>query len=117
MEAMFDLATQPPAIDDAPAAVSLQTGPGRIEFRDVHFGYGDGRQLLQGVSCTVEPNTTLAIVGASGCGKSTILRLLFRFYDVSRGAVLVDGVDVRDVTLHSLRESLGVVPQVSHLAL
>ena len=50
MEAMFDLATQPPAIDDAPAAVSLQTGPGRIEFRDVHFGYGDGRQLLQGVS-------------------------------------------------------------------
>ena len=91
-------------------------GRARIEFRDVRFNYGGGDQeALCGVNLTVTPGETVALVGQTGAGKSTLVKLVARFYDVSGGALLVDGVDVRDYDLGSYRRRLGVVPQESHL--
>jgi ATP-binding cassette subfamily B protein len=89
--------------------------PGRIEFRDVHFSYGGEREALSGVNLTVAPGETVALVGETGAGKSTLVKLVARFYDVTSGRVLVDGVDVRDYDLESYRRRLGVVPQEAHL--
>ena len=111
MEAMFDLLEMPAEIVDRPGAQPLIVGRGRIEFRDVHFGYDPERPILRGLDLLVEPGQTVAVVGPSGAGKSTIGRLLFRFYDVTEGAVLIDGQDVRDVTQTSLRAQIGIVPQ------
>ena len=89
---------------------------GRIELRDVDFSYsGTDANALSGVSLTVEPGQTVALVGQTGAGKSTLVKLIARFYDVTGGAVLVDGVDVRDYDLASYRHRLGVVPQESYL--
>jgi ATP-binding cassette subfamily B protein len=82
-----------------------------VSLKDVHFGYDADRPILKGVSLTAEPGQTVAIVGSSGSGKSTIGRLLFRFYDVTGGALTIDGQDVRDVTQASLHAQVGVVPQ------
>jgi ATP-binding cassette, subfamily B, bacterial len=90
-------------------------GPGRIEFRDVHFSYGGEREALADVNLTVAPGETVALVGETGAGKSTLVKLVARFYDVTSGSVLVDGVDVRDYDLESYRRRLGVVPQEAHL--
>jgi len=90
-------------------------GPGRIEFRDVHFSYGGEREALAGVNLTVAPGETVALVGETGAGKSTLVKLVARFYDVTSGQVLVDGMDVRDYDLESYRRRLGVVPQEAHL--
>jgi ATP-binding cassette subfamily B protein len=91
-------------------------GRARIEFRDVRFNYGGGDQeALCGVNLTVTPGETVALVGQTGAGKSTLVKLVARFYDVNGGALLVDGVDVRDYDLGSYRRRLGVVPQESHL--
>jgi len=96
---------------ERPGAVRLTRAVGRIEFRDVHFAYPRGAAVLNGVSFTVEPGEIVAIVGASGSGKSTLVRLLLRFHDTSGGAVRVDGEDVRDVTLSSLRANIAVAFQ------
>jgi ABC-type transport system involved in Fe-S cluster assembly fused permease/ATPase subunit len=80
-------------------------------LKDVHFGYDAARPILKGVTVTAEPGQMVAIVGSTGSGKSTIGRLLFRFYDVSGGALSIDGQDVRDVTQESLHKAIGVVPQ------
>ena len=89
---------------------------GRIELRDVDFGYaGSGTNAIDGVSLTIEPGETVALVGQTGAGKSTLVKLVARFYDVTGGAVLVDGTDVRDYDLASYRHRLGVVPQESYL--
>ena len=80
-------------------------------FEDVHFGYQPNRMILKGIDLTVPAGGKLAIVGPTGAGKSTINRLLFRFYDVSSGRILIDGQDIRDVTQDSLRAAIGVVPQ------
>ena len=80
-------------------------------FEDVQFGYRPDREILRGVSFRVPPGGSVAIVGPTGAGKSTISRLLFRFYDVTGGRVLVDGHDIRDLTQDSLRAAMGVVPQ------
>jgi ATP-binding cassette, subfamily B, bacterial len=90
---------------------------GRIELRDVDFGYGgDGEaNALSGISLTIEPGETVALVGQTGAGKSTLVKLIARFYDVTRGQVLVDGTDVRDYDLAGYRHQLGVVPQESYL--
>jgi ATP-binding cassette, subfamily B, bacterial len=89
---------------------------GRIELRDVDFGYtASEANALNGISLTVEPGETVALVGQTGAGKSTMVKLIARFYDVTRGAVLVDGTDVRDFDLAGYRHQLGVVPQESYL--
>ena len=111
MDLVIKLLEREPEIADLPDAPEINVTEGRIEFRDVHFSYLPERPILHGVSFTVEPGTKVAVVGPSGSGKSTISRLLFRFYDVNEGQVLVDGQDIRKVTQHSLRRSLGVVPQ------
>ncbi len=111
MADMFDLLEQPAEVTDKPDARPLQIKGGRVQFDDVAFGYDAERPILKGVSLEVEPGQTVAIVGSSGSGKSTIGRLLFRFYDVSGGAVRIDGQDVRDLTQSSLHALIGVVPQ------
>ncbi|MBS1303539.1 ABC transporter ATP-binding protein/permease [Loktanella sp. SALINAS62] len=108
---MFDLLEQPAEVNDKPGAAKLRVTGGHLELRNVHFGYDPERPILKGVDLDVKPGQTVAIVGSSGSGKSTIGRLLFRFYDVTGGAVLIDGQDVRDVTQDSLHAQIGVVPQ------
>ena len=108
---MFNLLDQPAEITDKPDAPAIAVGKAAIEFDAVHFGYEPERAILNGLSFAVAGGQTTAIVGSSGSGKSTIGRLLFRFYDVSGGAVRIDGQDVRDVTQDSLHSIIGVVPQ------
>ncbi|MEE4345186.1 MAG: ABC transporter ATP-binding protein/permease [Paracoccaceae bacterium] len=111
MGEMFDLLGQPAEVSDKPGANVLKVQGGEVELRDVHFGYDPEREILKGVSLKVAAGETVAIVGSSGSGKSTIGRLLFRFYDVTKGAVLIDGQDLRDITQVSLHDAIGVVPQ------
>lgn len=111
MGEMFDLLGQPAEISDLPDAKDLRVNGGEIELDNVAFGYDEERPILKGVSLTVGAGQNVAIVGASGSGKSTIGRLLFRFYDVQGGALKIDGQDVRDVTQQSLHDAIGVVPQ------
>jgi ATP-binding cassette subfamily B protein len=110
MAEMFDLLEQPPDVADRPGATALQVSDGEVTFDSVTFGY-DERAILKGVSLSVGAGQTVALVGSSGSGKSTIGRLLFRFYDVSGGAIRIDGQDIREVTQDSLHEAIGVVPQ------
>jgi ATP-binding cassette subfamily B protein len=110
-EAMFALLEQEEEVADAPGAPALAAGPGALAFEDVRFGYRPDRAILKGVSFAVPPGRMLAIVGPTGAGKSTISRLLFRFYDATSGRILVDGQDIRGVTQESLRAAIGVVPQ------
>ena len=111
MGEMFGLLDQPPDVTDAPDAKELQIKGGEVELRDVVFGYDPERVILKGVSITAKLGETVAIVGSTGSGKSTIGRLLFRFYDVQKGALLIDGQDVRSVSQTSLHAAIGVVPQ------
>ena len=114
MESMFQLLNVHQEIADRPGAISLPPHPdqaGAVTFRNVHFGYNPNREILKGVSFTAAAGAKLAIVGPTGAGKSTISRLLFRFYDVTEGVVEIDGIDVRDLTQTSLRAAIGVVPQ------
>ncbi|GAB5431586.1 MAG: ABC transporter ATP-binding protein/permease [Epibacterium sp.] len=111
MGEMFDLLDQPPDVQDATDARALQVSGGQIQLENVRFGYDPEREILKGVSLAVEAGQTVAIVGSTGSGKSTIGRLLFRFYDVSAGRLLIDGQDVREVTQKSLHAAIGVVPQ------
>lgn len=111
IEEMFKLLDQDPEIVDAPGAQPLKvTGP-VIRFEDVTFHYDPDRPILKGVSFEVPAGKTVAIVGPTGAGKSTISRLLFRFYDVTGGRITIDGQDLRDVTQESLRAAIGMVPQ------
>jgi ATP-binding cassette, subfamily B, bacterial len=98
-----------PEIVDAPAAVALPAGPGTVTFEDVHFGYGPGRSVLNGLSLTIHGGEAVALIGATGSGKTTVARLLPRFYDIDSGRVLLDGVDVRDMSVRDLRQSIGIV--------
>lgn len=111
MGEMFDLLEQPAEVTDAPDARVLEVTGGRVELDQVEFGYEADRQILKGVSVVAEPGQTVAIVGSTGSGKSTIGRLLFRFYDVQGGALRIDGQDIRSVTQESLHAQIGVVPQ------
>ncbi|WP_102109258.1 ABCB family ABC transporter ATP-binding protein/permease [Oceaniglobus roseus] len=111
MGQMFGLLEQPAEVQDKPGAPPLRVGEGVVKLEDVHFGYDPARPILKGVSLEVPAGRTVAIVGSSGSGKSTIGRLLFRFYDVTAGRLTIDGQDVRDVTQDSLHASIGVVPQ------
>jgi ABC-type transport system involved in Fe-S cluster assembly fused permease/ATPase subunit len=113
MEQMFTLMQVEAEITDQPGARSLVAGAagGEVRFEDVHFGYRSNREILHGVSFTIPAGNRVAIVGPTGGGKSTISRLMFRFYDVTGGRILIDGQDIRDVTQESLRAAIGVVPQ------
>ncbi|NVJ99090.1 MAG: ABC transporter ATP-binding protein/permease [Alphaproteobacteria bacterium] len=111
MEKMFEIIRLSSDIKDSPESIEINTENSDIEFRNVQFGYTESREILKGLSFTVPGGTTTAIVGASGAGKSTISRLLFRFYDVNGGQILVGSQDIRDVTQKSLRAQIGVVPQ------
>jgi ABC-type transport system involved in Fe-S cluster assembly fused permease/ATPase subunit len=111
MGEMFQLLEQPAEVVDAPDAKPLKVSGGRVELDNVRFGYDAARPILKGVSITAEPGEMVAIVGSTGSGKSTIGRLLFRFYDVGSGALRIDGQDIRDVTQDSLHAAIGVVPQ------
>ena len=111
MGQMFDLLEQPKEITTKPGAPDLKVTGGSISLRNIAFSYEAGRQILRDVSLDIPAGQTVAIVGSSGSGKSTIGRLLFRFYDVTGGALSIDNQDVRDVTQSSLQNAIGVVPQ------
>lgn len=111
VEALFNLLDTKPEIVDSSSALPLQISKAKIEFQNVSFAYGPDREILHDISFVVEGGKTVAIVGPTGAGKSTISRLLFRFYDVSNGQILIDGQDIRDVTQNSLRAQIGIVPQ------
>jgi len=111
MREMFELIDEAPEVVDAPGARALAVGEGRVVFRTVDFDYSSDRPILREVSFDVPGGRSLAVVGPSGAGKSTIFRLIFRLYDVTGGAVEIDGQDLRDVTQASLRAAIGVVPQ------
>ncbi|MES1940796.1 Fe-S cluster assembly ABC transporter permease/ATPase [Salinisphaera sp. T5B8] len=108
---MFRLLDVEAGVDDVPNAHTLVATRPQVRFENVQFGYQAQRQILRGIDFTIEPGKKLAVVGQSGAGKSTLARLLFRFYDVDGGQISVDGHDIRDVTLASLRDAIGVVPQ------
>jgi subfamily B ATP-binding cassette protein MsbA len=108
---VFAVMDEPPGITERPDARRLPPGQGRVEFRDVHFYYPDGRAGLSGLSFIAAPGLTVALVGPSGAGKSTALVLIPRLRDVASGSVVIDGADVRDVTLASLRDAIAYVGQ------
>ncbi|MEV6601161.1 ABC transporter ATP-binding protein [Actinoplanes sp. NPDC051346] len=131
---VFEVLDLKPGIEEKPDAVAIPAGAGRLEFRDVHFRYPSADEVslatledvaaldrtenapvLRGVDFTVEPGQLVALVGPSGAGKSTTSMLVSRVYDATEGAVRVGGIDVRDATLDSLRDTIGVVTQDSHL--
>ena len=111
MERMFTLLSVDLEIRDRPDALPLALAGAAVEFRDVRFGYDPRRSILKGVSFTIPAGDTVAVVGPTGAGKSTLSRLLFRFYDVDSGAILIDGQDIRAVSQTSLRAAIGIVPQ------
>lgn len=115
-ERLFEILDAAEDVTESQSAIDLGRLSGLVEFRDVHLRYpGAQRETVAGVNLRVEPNTTVAIVGATGSGKTSLVNLVPRFYDVTSGAVMVDGVDVREVTLRSLRGQIGFVMQDSVL--
>lgn len=111
LERVFEVLDERPDVIDAQDAVELGEIDGSVEFRNVSFSYQTGEQVLSEVSFTMAPGEAVAVVGPSGAGKSTIANVIPRFYDITGGAVLVDGHDVRCVTMESLRRHIGIVPQ------
>jgi ATP-binding cassette, subfamily B, bacterial len=111
VDRVFELSAMPITIIERPDAIVLPPVSGRVEYRHVSFGYTAEKPILKDFDLTVQPGETIALVGTSGAGKSTILSLLNRFYDVSSGSIAIDGIDIRDVTLKSLRRQIGIVPQ------
>lgn len=110
-ERMLELFREQPTVVDSPRATPLSMCKGDIQFRDVEFSYDSRKPALNGLSFHCEPGTTTALVGESGGGKSTIFRLLFRFYNSEKGCITIDGHDVQDITIDSVRKHIGVVPQ------
>ena len=115
LDKIFGLLDEEPDVTDAPDAIELPSVRGEIRFEDVTFAYGDGAPALAEVNLHVAPGQTVALVGATGAGKSTLAKLVARFYDPTEGRVLIDGHDLRDVTERSLRSQLGIVPQEGFL--
>jgi ABC-type multidrug transport system fused ATPase/permease subunit len=116
LDKIMDVLDEDPQIVDRPGAKALEHIEGRVRFDRVRFGYGEeGPEVLHGIDLEVSAGTTVALVGHTGAGKSTIAKLLARFYDPRNGSILVDGIDLRDVTQASLRARLGIVPQEGFL--
>lgn len=108
---VLDLLSISPKITDGPQSLAVPDVRGDVQFEDVHFAYQSGHDVLQGLSLTINAGETAAIVGATGAGKSTVIKLLLRLYDVSSGVVRLDGIDVRELTLDDLRGAIGLVSQ------
>ena len=111
IERMFALLDQPQEVRDAADAKPLAVRGGEVHFENVSFHYDPERAILHAVDFSIPPGKTVAVVGTTGAGKSTLARLLYRFYDISGGRILVDGQDIRKVTQDSLRAAIGIVPQ------
>ena len=111
MENMFDLLDEQQEVEDIKDAKQIVLSKGEIQFNDVDFYYEPSKQILKSINFTVPPGQTYALVGHSGSGKSTIIRLLFRFYDVTGGKIVIDGQDISKIKQESLRQQIGVVPQ------
>ena len=110
-ERIFEVLDEPEDVTDAPDARDLPPGPGRVRFEHVAFAYAEGRPVLDGIDLELEPGRTVALIGHTGSGKTTLAALVPRFYDVTKGRITVDGVDVREVKIDSLRREIGVVLQ------
>jgi ABC-type multidrug transport system fused ATPase/permease subunit len=110
-ERIFEILDEPEEVTDKPNAIELPPGPGRVVYRKVAFEYAPGRPVLDGIDLELEPGSTVALIGHTGSGKTTLASLIPRFYDVTAGVVELDGIDVRDVTRRSLRREIGVVTQ------
>jgi ABC-type multidrug transport system fused ATPase/permease subunit len=115
LDKIMDVMDEDPEVEDAPDAQPLPQIEGRVAFESVRFGYGKGPEVLHGIDLEVPAGTTVALVGHTGAGKSTIAKLLARFYDPRAGRITIDGNDLRAVTQHSLRNQLGIVPQEGFL--
>ena len=115
LDKIVDVLDQEPEVTDLPGTLELPAVEGNVAFEDVRFGYGDGPEVLHGLDLEVPAGTTVALVGHTGAGKSTIAKLLARFYDPREGRITIDGHDLRDVTQASLRRQLGIVPQEGFL--
>jgi ATP-binding cassette, subfamily B, heavy metal transporter len=111
MERLFGLLGEQLEVQDRAGATELATSRPEVRFANVRFGYDPRREILHGVDFRIPPGGTVAVVGHSGSGKSTLSRLLYRFYDVQEGAITIDGHDLRDLTQHSLRRAIAIVPQ------
>ncbi|KAI1073641.1 hypothetical protein F5B20DRAFT_497752 [Whalleya microplaca] len=110
-ERLLEVMLTKPTIVEKPGARPLKLKGGKVDFRNVNFSYDKKKDILKGVKVSVPSGTTAAFVGSTGAGKSTILKLLDRFYDVTGGSIQIDGQDVRDITVSSLRQAIGIVPQ------
>jgi ABC-type multidrug transport system fused ATPase/permease subunit len=110
-ERIFEIMDEPEGVEDLPHAIELPPGPGSIRFEGVGFGYAEGRPVLEEIDLELAPGRTVALIGHTGSGKTTLAALVPRFYDAVEGRVLVDGIDVRDVTRRSLRREIGVISQ------
>lgn len=115
LERIFETLDEVPEVADMPGAVEMPEIKGDVEFKDVHFKYDDEKEILKGINQSIKAGSTIALVGPTGAGKTTVINLLSRFYDVSSGGVYIDGIDVRDVTLSSLRKQMGVMLQDTFL--
>jgi ABC-type multidrug transport system fused ATPase/permease subunit len=115
LDKITDVLDEEPEVQDVPGARDLDLVQGHVRFEGVRFTYGRGDEVLHGIDLDVPPGTTVALVGHTGAGKSTIAKLLARFYDPTHGRITIDGVDLRDVAQASLRHQLGVVPQEGFL--
>lgn len=115
VERIFEVLDTEPEIVERPKAQNLSNVQGHVHFKNVHFAYVPGEPVLQGVDLEVPAGSTVALVGHTGCGKTTLTSLLMRFYDVTEGSIEIDGIDIRDVTLRSLRRNIGAVLQESIL--
>ena len=115
LERIFETMDEPVTVDDCEGATQMPKIKGAVEFENVHFSYEEGKEILHNVSFEVKPGESIALVGPTGAGKSTIVNLVSRFYNVDSGRVLIDGVDISKVTLKSLRSQMGIMLQDSFI--
>lgn len=115
LERIFETIDEPVLVKDAPDAVEMPPIKGKIEFKDVVFSYEEGHPILNHINFTAAPGDSFAIVGPTGAGKTTIVNLISRFYNVNSGSIYIDDVDISEVTIHSLRSQMGVMMQDSFI--